>query len=106
MEINHTTGHVTNTDQLSDVDSMILEKAEELRKLCLDSKKQCNLMVDIGPSFDKPKPYSFWSIPCGNKDMEVTTDKSDCYGRFYYLTDYHLRSISGNIFRVEKMLPE
>jgi hypothetical protein len=46
MIVNHVNAPPTNTDQLSDVEAMITEKSEELRKLCFDNNRQCVILVD------------------------------------------------------------
>lgn len=45
MIIKHQTGEI-DTNKLSDITAMILEKSEELRKLCIDNKRQCAILVD------------------------------------------------------------
>ena len=63
----------TNTDKLPDVEAMILEKAEELRKLCFDTNRQCAIVVDAKGS-EEGNGFQFWNMKMKSKEMAEVKD--------------------------------
>jgi hypothetical protein len=62
----------TDTDKLSDVEAMILEKTEELRQLCFNAKRQCIIVVDSKGREDGGGMH-FWNMRM--KDMDDVSDQ-------------------------------
>ncbi len=63
----------TDTDKLADVEAMILEKSEELRKLCFDTSRQMILVVDVRGSEDG-RGFQFWNMKMKSKEMQDIPD--------------------------------
>lgn len=74
----------TNTDNLPDVEAMILEKSEELRKLCFDTSRQMILIVDAKGSEDG-LGFQFWNMKLKSKEQRDIPDgeriKNDSEGK-------------------------
>jgi hypothetical protein len=64
---------VTDTNKLSDVEAMILEKAEELRKLCFDTSRQAIIVVDAKGE-ENGGGYQFWNMKLKSPDMKDVKD--------------------------------
>ena len=69
MIVKHITGNETDTDKLPDVEAMILEKAEELRKICFDNNRQCVILTD-SKGMRNGGFTSFWNL----KEAEAIVD--------------------------------
>jgi hypothetical protein len=82
MKITHTDGKVTETDKLPDVDAMILEKSEEFRNLCLDTKRQFVLLVDYKGG-ENGKSLSFWNLKMKDTDTENPESMNKAYNNFF-----------------------
>jgi hypothetical protein len=70
MKIHHIQGSrnpSTDTNKLPDIEALILEKSEELRKLCNEAKRQCLIVVDAKGKEDKTA-FSFWNIQMRDGD--------------------------------------
>lgn len=65
MELKHITGQIEETDKLPDITAMILEKSEELRKLCSDTGRKCLILADAHGR-DDGTATSFWSFMSKN----------------------------------------
>ncbi len=63
----------TDTDKLSDVEAMILEKAEELRKLCFDTSRQAIIVVDAKGK-ENGGGYQFWNMKLKSPDLKEVKD--------------------------------
>lgn len=61
MLIPHVTGNNTDTAKLADVEAMIMEKSEELRKICFDNNRQCLVLVDA-KGMRNGGFFSFWNL--------------------------------------------
>lgn len=78
MIIEHVPGsHVnaTDTDKLPDVEAMILEKAEELRKLCFDTSRQVVIIVDA-KGIEDGGGIHFWSFKLRSQKVQDTDTNS------------------------------
>jgi len=76
MKINHSPGskvETTDTNKLPDIDALILEKSEELKQLCSDSRRQCLVIVDAKGAEDGSS-YSFWNLQMQNGDPRNNED--------------------------------
>lgn len=84
MIIKHTPDAVnaqTDTDKLPDVEAMIMEKCEELRQLCFNSKRQILIIADA-KGRENGVGCNFWNLRTSNmsdvKDMEkVNSDEEE-----------------------------
>lgn len=63
----------TDTDKLSDVEAMILEKAEGLRKLCFDTSRQAIILVDAKGK-ENGGGYQFWNMKLRSKELQDVKD--------------------------------
>lgn len=61
MKISHVDGSQTETESLNDIEKLILEKADELRKICLNSNRQCLILVDPSNRYDGSF-MTFWTL--------------------------------------------
>jgi hypothetical protein len=87
MIINHGDGSKTNTDKLSDVDSMIVEKAEELRLICKTANRQLFLAVECSRN-----DGAFWNF--------IGESLDDKLKKFYTWFDGVIKDVSNNVFRL------
>jgi hypothetical protein len=67
MIIKHIDGSEVDTDKLSDIDAQILEKTEELRKLCVSANRIFLLQIPIK---ENQKLTSFWNL---KSDLNVNS---------------------------------
>lgn len=58
----------TDTDKLPDIDALIIEKAEELRKLCFNAKRQCLIIADA-KGLENGACFSFFNLQMKEGDM-------------------------------------
>jgi hypothetical protein len=58
MKIDHIDGSSTDTDQLSDIEEMILVKWKELEKICIDNNRPFCLFIN--PNGDSKSYTIFW----------------------------------------------
>jgi hypothetical protein len=65
---------ITDTDRLSDVEAMILEKAEELRKLCFDTSRQAIIIVDA-KGRENGGGYQFWNLKLKSEELKDVKEK-------------------------------
>lgn len=87
MIINHGDGSNTNTDKLSDVDAMIVEKAEELRKICKTANRQLFMGVECSRNNGV-----FW-----NFNGETLNEKLK---KFHIWFDGILKDVSNDTYRL------
>lgn len=73
MKIQQLNGNVIDTDKLSDVDAMILEKSEELYWLCSKYKRQMFLVVN-GKARPDGKVECFVTHLTSDKDLTIEED--------------------------------
>lgn len=69
----HSNQEVTDTDKLSDIEAMILEKSEELRKLCFDTSRQAVIIVDA-KGMVNGGGYQFWNMKIPIKEFSEIKD--------------------------------
>jgi hypothetical protein len=69
----HSEKHVTDTDKLADVEAMILEKAEELRKLCFETSRQAIILVDA-KGMENGGGYQFWNMKLKSPELKDVKD--------------------------------
>lgn len=98
MIIKHVTDAVTDTDKLSDVDSMILEKSEELRKLCYDTARPCVILVSTS-EVKEGKLYQFFNFRRDASSIEAQTSTETESGlkdfnRVLYMVNKFVTSIT------------
>jgi hypothetical protein len=90
----------TDTDRLPDMEAMIVEKAEELRKLCYNARHQCVLLVDAKGAEDGGS-YSFFNVEMKTTDvMNNAEDKNKAYSNMIFFIDSFLANISRGSCRV------
>ena len=78
MIIKHADNKETNTDKLDDISAMILEKSEELRKICDENSRQAIIVVEA--SLERGKDSFFWSSRMAGTDPENNKEDSrKCY---------------------------
>ena len=108
MKINHIDGEVTDTDKLSDIQALILEKSEELRVLCCNEKIQMLLLVDIKKSVmvDDKKfacVSSFWNIKTKEWDNNPEKEFPRAYQKFFYIVNEFIRSLSNGRLHISNI---
>ena len=69
MIIKHIDGSEVDTDKLSDIDAQILEKTEELRKLCESANRIFLLQIDTKGNQRLTSFWNYKSTPEINKEM-------------------------------------
>ena len=73
MIIKHIDGTEVDTDKLPDIDAQILEKTEELRKLCESANRIFLLQIDTK---GKQQLTSFWNFKSGTELTDEMMNKS------------------------------
>lgn len=71
--VSQSQNEATDTNKLADTEAMILEKAEELRKLCFDECRQIVIVVDA-KGMANGGGYQFWNLKLPVKDMKNVED--------------------------------
>ena len=97
----------TNTDKLCDIDAMILEKSEELRKLCFDSSRQLILSVDAKGK-ENGTGYCYWNIKTKSTTMKnvdgemvlLTEDNTFAINNIFKMANQFVMSLSNGQFTV------
>lgn len=74
MKINHVDGSHTFTENLSDVESEILEKTEQLRDVCCKYKRQLFIIVDAKNNMEGDY-FTFWNL--GNSKLNSIQNPED-----------------------------
>lgn len=70
MIIKHTDGVEIDTDKLPDIDAQILEKTEELRKLCESTNRLLLLHVDVRGNKQMTVYWNFKNGPVNDETMK------------------------------------
>lgn len=99
MEITHTTGEKINTDTLPDVEAMIMEKSEELRKLCADNHRHLLLIVDAKGT--KSRMTHFWSMK--TKEEMTAKEYSESYNVFFDSINNFVKIFSRNTIALARV---
>jgi hypothetical protein len=90
----------TNTNVLPDIDAMILEKCEELRKLCFDVNRQCVILVDAKGAKDGTTT-SFWNMKMSSEDdFKDTHVLNKCYSNLCSMLQQFIHNISFGSLRI------
>jgi hypothetical protein len=93
---------VTDTDKLSDVEAMIMEKSEELRKLCFDSHRQCLILVDpkgaqIG------SVASFWNFRTTPEKTEDDEQRNKDFQNLMSCINVFVLQVTGGMYNISLM---
>lgn len=88
MKLKQVDGSHIETDKLPDIPALILERAEELSKLCRDTNNQCFILTETGM---ESSPHTFISLK--TKNTETVTEKE--YLRL-------LNHLSQSVFQMSK----
>jgi len=87
MKITHKNGEVTDTDKLSDIDAMLIEKAKEIRDISKQSNRQLFLLTECTRNVGV-----FWNLSGETSDEEMKN--------LHKFLDDQLKAVSNNVFRV------
>jgi len=87
MKITNADGSITDTDKMSDVDSMLVEKAEELRNICVTANRELFLTVECTKN-----NATFWNFRGASMNEKLKT--------FQKWLDSILKDISKSVFRI------
>lgn len=91
----------TDTDKLSDIEAMILEKSEELRQLCFDAQRQMVIVVDA-KGLENGTGMKFWNMKMKNmagddlQQMENNEDKNKAIFNLFRMLHGFTMGISQN----------
>jgi len=103
MLIKHVPGlsssEVTDTDKLSDIEAMIMEKSEELRKLCFDSHRQCFILVDP-KGLQNGLAASFWNFRIKDVNLEDDEQRNKDFNNMLSCINQSVLFLSGGKYNI------
>jgi len=102
MIIEHIAGKKTDTDKLSDVQAMIMEKCEELRTLCCNENRQLVILVDAKGREDGI-PLTFWNFKTKDYNVDDVEVTNKAYNTLIHMIHLFLMTISNKELGVSKM---
>ena len=93
MIIKHTDGVEVDTEKLPDIDALILERAEELRKLCESANRIFLLQIDTRGN---QRLTSFWNLKSGPDIHDAMASES--FSKIAKgIHNYFMNSTNGNL---------
>lgn len=105
MIIKHVNNSETNTDKLDDISAIILEKAEELRKICDENCRPAIIIVDA--SYERGKHSFFWSSRvAGAKPENNKEDAHKCYSKIMSLVNTFVKRFSQGTCSIQRVSQE
>ena len=93
MKIEHKDGNVTDTDKLTDIDSMLIEKAQELKSVSAQANKQLFLLIECTKTVGV-----FWNLTGKDTDEKMKN--------LHQFLDDQIKSVSNDVFRVVYKNPD
>jgi hypothetical protein len=99
----------TDTDKMPDIPAILIEAAENFRRLCMTHKRQC--FITVNPTDDVTgRGHIFWSFlsskmsPTDSLEKRELTDAES--NAFYYAIASGVRMVSNGQFALARRVPE
>lgn len=100
MKIETVDGTSFETDKMSDIQALILEKGKELHDLCSKSNRQCFIMLDADNRCDGHS-YTFFNFNSLKHDIKTQQGHSSLLQTFIYSIDLFIQRLSGDNLSIQ-----
>lgn len=94
------TGETLDTDKMSDIKALILEKGKEVFDLCSKNKKMCLFIVDLDDKVDGTG-YNFYGYNNLKYNVKIEREKNESFGWFLQMVNSAILQISDNNFSIQ-----